>query len=266
MIIKNARFLIFFITFIYFSCTEADTNTTVTVDKQKQTEKQLLSEIKKYPDSLLLTQNLIEYYRNLGNYDSAIALTDEAITRDPNIAELWDIKATLHYENNDTLGAINAFENAINIIPLPEYVISLGSLYAQTKNIKALELSDALMQGDKSHAQKEAYFIRGLYFTYTGNKKKAVELFDSCIRIDYTYMFAYREKAIALYDMAKYEEAIKVLTRAVTLKNNFDEGYYWLGNCFKKLNKKQEAIESYQTALLYDKNFIEARDSLKTLQ
>jgi len=266
MIIKNAGFLIFLLPIFYFSCTEADTNTTVNVDKEKQTEKQLLSEIRKYPDSLLLTQNLIEYYRNLGNYDSAIAVTDKAINKDPNIAELWDIKATLHYENNDTLGAINAFENAINIIPLPEYVISLGSLYAQTKNIKALELSDALLLADKSHAEKESYFIKGLYYTYTGNKKKAVELFDSCIRIDYTYMFAYREKAIALYDLAKYEEAIKVLTRAVTIQNNFDEGYYWLGNCFKKLNKKQEAIESYQTALMYDKNFIEARDSLKTLQ
>ncbi len=266
MIIKNAGLLIFFLSIFYFSCSEADTNTTVTVDKERQTEKQLLSEIEKYPDSLLLTENLIEYYRNLGNYDSAISVTDKAIKKDPNIAELWDIKATLHYENSDTLGAIDAFENAINIIPLPEYVISLGSLYAQTKNIKALELADALLLADKSNAEKESYFIKGLYFTYTGNKTKAIELFDSCIRIDYTYMFAYREKAIALYDLAKYEEAIKVLTRAVTIQNNFDEGYYWLGNCFKKLNKKQEAIESYQTALMYDKNFMEARDSLKTLQ
>ena len=79
-------------------------------------------------------------------------------------------------------------------------------------------------------------------------------------------MFAYREKAIALYDQGKYEAALKVLDKAVTIQNNFDEGYYWLGNCFKKLNRKQEAIESYQTALMYDKNFIEARDSLKTLQ
>jgi tetratricopeptide (TPR) repeat protein len=79
-------------------------------------------------------------------------------------------------------------------------------------------------------------------------------------------MFAYREKAIALYDQAKYEEALKVLERAVTIQNNFDEGYYWMGNCYKKLNKKEEAIQSYHTALMYDKDFIEARDSLKTLE
>lgn len=228
-------------------------------------EKQLIELVKKYPDSLQLTENLIEYYRNQGNYDSAISIIDKAITKDSNVAELWDIKATLHYENGDTLNAIKAFEGAINIYPLPEYVISLGSLYAQTKNPKALSLADALLASD-THAKKEAFFIKGLFYNYTGVKFKAINLFDSCIKLDYTYMYAYREKAIALYDDKRYGEAIKVLTKAVTIQNNFDEGYYWLGNCFKKLNRKQEAIESYQTALMYDKNFIEARDSLKTLQ
>ena len=262
---KNVGF-VFLLSFVFYISCNDTSETVVTSDKEKPTEKELISEMEKYPDSLLLTQNLIEYYRNLGNYNSAIAVTDKAIKKDPNIAELWDIKATLYYENNDTLSAINAFENAINIIPLPEYVISLGSLYAQTKNVKALELADALLLADKAKAEKEAFFIKGLYYNYTGDKIKAINLFDSCIRLDHTYMFAYREKGIALYEMAKYEEAVKVLTRAVTIQNSFDEGYYWLGNCFKKLNKKQEAIESYQTALMYDKNFIEARDSLKTLQ
>ena len=265
MRINHIGFVFLLVLAFYFSCNDT-VETKVTVDKEKPKENELRNEVEKYPDSLLLTQNLIEYYRNMGNYDSAIAVTDKAIKKDPNIAELWDIKATLYYENNDTLNAINAFENAINIIPLPEYVISLGSLYAQTKNVKALELADALLLADKANAEKEAFFIKGLYYNYTGDKTRAINLFDSCIRLDYTYMFAYREKAIALYDVAKYEEAIKVLTRAVTIQNNFDEGYYWLGNCFKKLNRKQEAIDSYQTALLYDKNFIEARDSLKTLQ
>jgi tetratricopeptide (TPR) repeat protein len=79
-------------------------------------------------------------------------------------------------------------------------------------------------------------------------------------------MYAYREKGIALYQEKKYEEAIKVLSRGVTLQNNFDEGYYWMGKCYEKLNKKDEAIQSYQNALLYDKDFIEARKALERLQ
>ncbi len=38
-----------------------------------------------------------------------------------------------------------------------------------------------------------------------------------------------------------------------------------MGRCYEKLDRKQEAIESYQMALLYDKNFIEAKEALVKL-
>ena len=222
--------------------------------------------IKKYPDSLLLVQNLIELYRNEGSYDTALSLTDEQIKKDSGNAFLWDMKATLYFENGDTANTIKSLENTVNIYPMPEYLIALGTVYAEVKNPKSLLIADDLLKNNKAKSGKDAMFIKGLYYTYSGDKKKAIALFDSCIRLDYTYMFAYREKAIALYEQGKYEEALKVLERAVTIQNNFDEAYYWMGNCYKKLNKKDEAIQSYHTALMYDKDFIEARDSLKTLE
>lgn len=251
---------------IFFGCNDSEEQDTTVLRNETQQLQQLKQQISQYPDSLLLIEKLIQYYREAGEYDSAIDVTSKAIQKAPNVAGLWDIKAVLHYENEDTINAIKSFEQAINIFPLPEYVISLGTIYAQVKNPKALEMADALTGADMVQANKESFFIKGLYYNYTGDKKKAIALFDSCIRLDYTYMFAYREKAIALYDQEKYEEALKVLGKAVTIQNNFDEGYYWMGNCYKKLNKKEEAIQSYHTALMYDKDFIEARDSLKTIE
>lgn len=256
-------FIFFIVLAISFSCNNRQEQIKVSLPNDLQ---HLKKEIAKYPDSLLLIEKLIQYYREGGNYDSALAITDKALKRAPDFAGLWNIKATLYFENEDTLNAIKSFEKAISIVPLPQYIIPLGMLYAQTRNSKALSIADELVQGDKSKIIKEAIFIKGLYYNYVGDKKKAISLFDSCIRLDYTYMFAYREKAIALYDEGKYEQALKVLERAVTIQNNFDEGYYWMGNCYKKLNKKEEAIQSYHTALMYDKNFTEARDSLKTLE
>ena len=229
-------------------------------------EEQLKQAITKHPDSLELIQNLIELYRNNGDYDSAINLTNNLIKKDSDNVQLWDIKGTLLYENGDTLKAINAYETAINMYPLPEYIMALGTMYAQTKNPKALEMADALLIADKAKGQKKAWFIKGLYYSYTSDKKKAISFFDSCINKDYTYMFAYREKAIALYDLGRYEDALKVLTRATTIQNNFDEGYYWMGRCYEKLFMNQQAIESYHTALLYDKDFIEAKEALARLE
>ena len=254
------------ILFFLCSCNNGDNNTNIdTATPVISKEQQLKKAVVQYPDSLLLIENLIEYYRNNGSYDTAINLTEEAIKKDSENVELWDIKGTLLYENGDTLKSIKAYETAINIYPLPEYIISLGTLYAQTRNPKALTMADALLIADKAKAAREALFIKGLYNAYTGNKQKAIIFFDSCVSIDYTYMFAYREKAIALYDMGKYDDALGVLNRAITIQNSFDEGYYWRGRCYEKLNRKQDARENYQMALLYDKNFIEAKDALERL-
>ena len=228
-------------------------------------EKRLQDAVLKYPDSLILRENLVQYFRDNGNYFNALKEIDEAIHKDSGNARLWDIKATLHFENADTTHSIRAFEKAVSIFPDPQYIISLGTLYAQTKNPLALEMADALLIGKKSNADKEAFFIKGLYYSFINDKPKAIVFFDKCLSLNYTFMDAYREKAIALYDLGKYEESLAVLDKAITLQNNFDEGYYYSGRCLEKLNRKEEAIQAYQNALVYDPDYVEAKDALGKL-
>ena len=144
-------------------------------------------------------------------------------------------------------------------------MISLATLYAQTKNAKALSLADTLLIKFKPDAIKQALFIKGLYYSFAEEKLKAISFFDQCLALDFHNMDAYREKAIALYDLKKYEDALKVLDRAITLENNFDEGYYYKGRCLEKLNRTDEAIEAYQSALMYTSDYIEAKDALARL-
>ena len=254
--------LIFFI--IIVSCNNNDD-----LNKKPQpvnSKEHLKTLIRQYPDSLMLVQNLIETYRNEASYDSAIALTDKEIKKDSGNAYLWNMNATLQFENDDTISAIRSLEHAVNIYPLPEYLVALGTVYAEVKNAKSLMIADALLKTNKLKAGKDAFFVKGLYYSYTGDKKKAINFFDSSLSLDFTYMFAYREKAIALYDMGKYDLALQTLKRAVTIQNNFEEGYYWMGKCYEKLRQPDNAIQSYQNALLYDKNFTEAREALEKLQ
>ena len=265
MINKDVVKLLVLLAFIMLSCNNN------TEEKQEPiingtTKEGLENAIKKYPDSLMLVQNLIELYRDEGSYDSALALTDRQIKIDSNNAYLWNMKATLHFENEDTTAAIRSLEHAIEIYPLPEYLIALGTVYAEIKNPKSLAIANELLINNKEKSGKDAMFIKGLYYSYSNEKKKAINYFDSSLSMDFTYMLSYREKAIALYDMGNFEDAVKVLKRAVTIQNNFDEGYYWLGRCYEKLGKKEDAVESFETALLYDKDFVEAREALDSLQ
>jgi tetratricopeptide (TPR) repeat protein len=239
--------------------------TDTAVQSPSAREKILKDSILKFPDSLLLKEQLVQFYRDIADFDKAIAATNEALQKDSLNARLWDIKGTLHFENEDTLNAVYSFETALKIAPSPRYFILLGSLYAQIKNIKALDMADGLVQTKLPETEKEAFFLKGLYFNYTGEKIKAIGFFDKCLALDHMHMFAYREKGIALFDLGKYEEAITVLDKAVTLQNNFDEGYYWRGRCLEKLNKPNEAIEEYRTALMYSPDFVEAKDALTRL-
>jgi tetratricopeptide (TPR) repeat protein len=235
-------------------------------NKQIVNREQILKDsMAKFPGSLLLKEQLIQYYRDSADFDNALATVDQALKKDSLNYRLWDIKATLHYENDDTLNAITSYETALQINPLPRYIILLGSLYGQTKNKKALEMADFLLESKIPNTEKEAFFIKGLYYNYTGQKIKAIGFFDKCLNLEYTYMLAYREKGIALYDLGKYNDAITVLDKAVTLQNNFDEGYYWIGRCLEKLNKPTDAIEEYKTALMYAPDYVEAKEALTRL-
>lgn len=249
---------------LLYACSNNEQTVTAVNDTPAK-EKELREAIAQYPDSVLLKKTLVQYFEDNGNYDVALNELNKMIEKDTADASLWDKKAQLYLLKDDTAKAIPAYEKALEIFPDPEYVMSLGWLYAQTKNPKALEIADALLQADKAKAAKEALLIAGLYYSNMGDKQKAIAAFDKCLAMDYTFMLAYREKAIVLYETGQYEAAVKVLDRATTLQNNFDDGYLWLGKCYEKLQKREAAIESYRAAVMYNADNNDAKDALAKL-
>jgi tetratricopeptide (TPR) repeat protein len=254
---------IFGLLFFLIACNNNEPKTNTLASSKEQ---QLKDDIAKFPDSMLLKETLIQYYEDNNNNDLAIAETKNLLQKDSLSVKYWDKLAQLYiYGKNDTTAAIACLEKAVEIYPEPAYIISLGVMYAQTKNSKALEIADALLIGKNANADKEALFIKGLYYGSINEKQKAISFFNDCIKQDYTYLSAYLEKGIILYNEKKYQEALDVFTKAVTVQNSFDEGYFWMGKCFEKLNNTNDAIESYKMALSYDPNYIEAKDALGKL-
>jgi len=251
---------------LFVSCNnnKEDKRSTVSTDPAA-VEQRMKDAIAAHPDSMLLKEKLIQYYRDNGEYDLALAFTNDVLKTNSNNARLWKIKGTLHFENEDSGQAVMSFEKAVALLPEPETITDLGTLYAETKNPKALDMANLLFRVKKESITRDAFFVRGLYYNYTGDKARAISNMDSCLALDYTYTLAYREKAIALYDQGKYEPALEVLDKAVTVQNNFDEGYYWRGRVLEKLNRKDEAIEAYRRALMYSPDYVEAEAALEKL-
>ncbi|MBC7424098.1 MAG: hypothetical protein H7334_11670, partial [Ferruginibacter sp.] len=163
-------FLLVFI--VLEACNNTATDKTTTTIPAA--EKELRDAVVAHPDSFALKEKLIKYFSDNSNFGQAITETEKAIKGDTANAKLWDIKSMLYFLNRDTTHAIAALEKAIAIDPQPVYKISLGLTYAQTKNKKALLLSDELLKDPKAKAGMQALFIKGFYFSYMGDNQKAI--------------------------------------------------------------------------------------------
>ncbi|MBI3883793.1 MAG: tetratricopeptide repeat protein [Sphingobacteriales bacterium] len=78
-------------------------------------------------------------------------------------------------------------------------------------------------------------------------------------------MLPYKEKAICLYNLGRYLEALAVLEKATAVQSTYDEGYYWAGRCYEKINDTKSAIASYELALQIDPDYEDAQDALSKL-
>jgi tetratricopeptide (TPR) repeat protein len=223
-------------------------------------EKQLIQVLQKYPDSILLVENLAQYYRENGEYEKSLAAVDEALKRDSTVYRLWHIKGILHYENLDTAKAIKALEISARLSSNSDDILRLAKLYAETKNPSALPLADLLLK--QGEFIKESILIKGIYYSSIKEDEKALNFFDEAIKTGYTFMEPYKEKALVLYRQEKYMEALRVLDKAVKIKSSYAEGYFYMGLCFEKLNRLEDAKESFETALIYEADYEEATQAL----
>jgi len=213
----------------------------------------------------LAHEDRIQYYRDHDNYSKAIHLVDSMLAKQQANQRWWSIKGMLHFENNDTITAITAFEKSIDIFPLAEDRMNLAMLYACKGNAKCLTITNELAKGSKGTLMAKINFIKGTYYNSIGKKEQAIAAFDECIHDNYTFMEAYREKALILCSINKCTEGINTLIKAVTVQNGYEDGYYYLGQCYEKIGNTEKAIESYQTALLYDSKDKDAEASLNRL-
>jgi len=239
-------------------------------DNKKQTE-QLTpeaywkSQIELYPDSALLKESLIQYYRDSGLYDKAIAFTDSILTDDTDNAKLWHIKGALEFENDDTIDAGDAFEKAYQLNPNPIDAIYMARIFAYHGNTFTLDFCNEIISRFGKDFEKETYLVKGIFYASTNNQEKALSCFDSSIRSSYTFMEAYLQKGLLQIKMNRYVEATETFKKATTVQNNYDEGFFYLGKCFENAKDTAAATDAYGRTLLINPDYIEAKEALQRL-
>ena len=241
-------------------------NTLLLMGKLPEALEQLQAFTKKYPENDTFKRRLAELLMQGGQFDQALASDEKILAENPNDFEAWYEKGLLLLEKKDTSDAVRDFERSYQIQPLQLTALTLANIYAEKKNARALELTNLVISRDSANEMIDPVFIRGIYFSNTGNYPKALEQFNICIKMDWKFQEAYIEKGIIYFEQKNMDEALQQFKLAATVSNTYPDAYFWQGRCYEALGMKKEALQNYARAYSLDKNFQEAIDGAERIK
>jgi tetratricopeptide (TPR) repeat protein len=212
-----------------------------------------------------------EQYSSNGTIKEAIQSTSDELKKTPDNQSLYVQIGNLYLQAGDTALAITALKKSIEKgNKNPETIMQLGYLFANKNDKKCLEYAQILIQ---DHMQQktayQGYFLKGIYYANTGNKKEAGIAFDKSIIDNYKFTDAYIEKAILLHESNQCKKSIKLLQKAIEIDKFQAELYYWIGRNSEKLKDLEESKYAYEQTLALAPDFENAKfrlDSLKKLR
>lgn len=218
--------------------------------------------IKQLPNSIALKISLARGLQQKKQWKEAIAICNDIVARYPNQLDAWIIRSEILFAQQKDAEAIESLEKAYAYAPFDvELAYSLAFQYAQSKNKKALAISDSLISMDTSQRHAEPFYFKALYYESTGKPAEALKLLSEAIRHDYNFIDAHMEKGQIFYSQKKYTDAFKAFALAATISPAFADAYYWMGKCEEATGQKEAAKANYQRAYGLDKSMTEAREA-----
>lgn len=227
-----------------------------TVKKYDKTIKDTINKSIKIKPTAQAYLNYYYYYNLLRDFKSALKALDKAIELDPENAFMYEYRAQLKRENNDTDGAIKDFESALAIYPYEkdDYTEIANLYYKKFGKEKVYEYFEEKMSQFVS--EKELY----LYLLINkANFEKEYGDYDLCLsdcdRVTNLSQFTpneksniYQVKATCLRQKGDFENALKSIDYAIEIDPNCAQKYMDKGQILEDQKKYEEAISCYKKA------------------
>ena len=249
---------------ILSACGNPSEEKKVTVPSQDTVDK-IISIDTTLSDSARLTE--IEELIQENNFNSAMPHINYLLKKNPANPAWLFIKADALERKHDTSAALQYYLKADSIAgKFPQARMAILNIYAETMNPLTIAYTQMLLEDPGLEKLKsDIQMMQGIYFTKTGKINQAEAIYSKIIKEDYTFLQAYIEKGLLYYDQQQYKKALEIFELSTAVKNNFAEGYFWMGKTYNQLNNKEAAILNFKKSLALDPSIQEAREELKTL-
>ena len=181
------------------------------------------------PNSFLLQLTLARSLAAQNKTDEALKICNEMLAKNPDQVDILKMKADILDRKGDKAGTVNTLAQAYNLTP---YDVELNYMYAlklaESGNNCVIALCDSLIKADSMGLHAEPFYYKGIYYSNSNDKAKALLLFEQAITRDYNFLDAYIEKGGVLYEQKKYKEALDVFNLCLRVSPKFADAYYWI--------------------------------------
>ena len=166
---------------------------------------------------------------------------------------------TFKYED-----AVTQFTSAIGVEPSnAEYYYKRGEAYEalHRENEAKDDYEKTIVFAPKN---VNAHVRLGAVYNRMGRFEEALVVLNHATAIDKRSQTAYPEKVITLFNLEKYDQALKSSDSAIIIKDN-PMNYYWRGIIYTRLNNEFSAKKEFEKAIAKDKKLVEPRLALAEL-
>jgi tetratricopeptide (TPR) repeat protein len=253
---------------ICLSCGQESGKSSSSVSTSTDSLSLLRQQVAQYPDSLEPRALLSQWLERNEGADAALQPILEGIALDSTIPFLYNRKAMLMLAKKDTAAAIRDLLQSLSLQPEQTDVhLELGFLYASQGNKGALVVAEFLLsQAEEPLLKSQARYMKGIYYANAGMKTDAMAMFNEIILNDYTFLDAYIEKGILLYNDKKYADALKTFDKSIAVSNTHAESYLWAAKCLEALGRKAEALDFYKKTVGFNAGLKEAEEGVARLE
>ncbi len=184
--------------------------------------------VRTFPNSSVAQNSIGGVYMKMGDYPEALRHIDEAVQVDEHNYKAWYNKGAVHLRRGEAAKALDAFNRVIAITPYVRALFSRALLFQQTgEPQRALNDIERVLEQEPGNAR--AYYIKGSCMEQLGNTEGALENYTKAIAYQETEPLFYVSRGVIYTRREQYGEALVDFSRAISLKNNYTEAWYWRG-------------------------------------
>ena len=195
-------------------------------------------------------------HNEMQQYKEALPVLEKALTLDPTNFRIVYESGFAQYKLGKINEALLSFNRVLQMnVSFTKAYIARGDLYKDAQKNTNAALADFLKAFSLDSTEKKLHYRIGWCYNDLGKYNDALPYLQKAISFEEQNYLSHSELGFTLYSLNRVNEAVVQLQKANSLKAGFETTIYYLGMCFVRQQKKQEALQKYNELVQLNSNY-----------